>query len=212
MSTQEAEILSHKERLLRHGMKLFYAQGFHGTTVDAILASAGVPKGSFYHHFGSKEVFAQAVLDRYMRFQIDLFHKWAAKKGFTTPEKLAGYFTEMSQIFVKSGYQRACLTGKFSTEVAATSELFRQQLGGQLQASTSSLVELLRHGQENGDVRGDRTAEELADAALALIQGAFVIALATRDKHTLAAIATTITHLIEPTATTPRKRPHRRPD
>ena len=86
MSTQQAEILSHKERLLRHGMKLFYAQGFHGTTVDAILASAGVPKGSFYHHFGSKEVFAQAVLDRYMQFQIDLFHKWAAKKGLTTPE------------------------------------------------------------------------------------------------------------------------------
>jgi TetR/AcrR family transcriptional repressor of nem operon len=147
-----------------------------------------------------------------MQFQIDLFHKWAAKKGLTTSQQLAGYFTEMSQIFVKSGYQRACLTGKFSTEVAATSELFRQQLGGQLQAWTSSLVELLRHGQENGDVRGDRTAEELADAALALIQGAFVIALATRDKHTLAAIATTITHLIEPTATTRRKRPHRRPD
>lgn len=103
MSTQEAEILSHKERLLRHGMKLFYAQGFHGTTVDAILASAGVPKGSFYHHFGSKEAFAQAVLDRYMQFQIDLFHKWAAKKGLTTSQQLAGYFTEISQIFVKSG-------------------------------------------------------------------------------------------------------------
>jgi TetR/AcrR family transcriptional repressor of nem operon len=198
--------------LLRHGVKLFYGQGFHGTTVDAILASAGVPKGSFYHHFGSKEVFARAVLDRYMQFQIDLFHKWVAKKGLTTSQRLAGYFTEMSQIFVKSGYQRACLTGKFSTEVAATSELFRRQLGGQLKAWTSSLVALLRHGQENGDVRGDRTAEELADAALALIQGAFVIALATRDKHTLAAIATTITYLIEPTATTRGTRPHRQRD
>ena len=205
MSTQEAEILSHKERLLRHGMKLFYAQGFHGTTVDAILASAGVPKGSFYHHFGSKEAFAQAVLDRYMQFQIDLFHKWAAKKGLyhiaTARRILHRNIADLRQV----RYQRACLTGKFSTEVATTSELFREQLAGQLQAWTASLVELLRHGQENGDVRGDRTAEELADAALALIQGAFVIALATRDKHTLAAIATTITHLIERTATTRRK-------
>jgi TetR/AcrR family transcriptional regulator, transcriptional repressor for nem operon len=198
MSTQEADTLSHKERLLHHGMKLFYAQGFHGTTVDAILTSAGVPKGSFYHHFGSKDMFGQAVLDRYMQFQVELFRKWAGKEGVTTPEKLAGYFKEMSQIFVKSGYQRACLAGKFSTEVAATSELFREQLGRQLQVWKSGLVELLREGQANGDVRQDRRAEELADGVLALIQGAFVMALSTRDKHSLTAVGKAITVLIEP--------------
>src|SRR5262245_57523811 len=129
---QEAEALSHKERLLRHGMRLFYAQGFNGTTVDAILASADVPKGSFYHHFGSKDVFGQAVLERYAQFQFDLFDKWAAKKNLTTSEKLVGYFKELSQIFVKSGYQRACLSGKFSTEVAAASDLFRGQVSEQI--------------------------------------------------------------------------------
>ena len=198
MSTQGADALPHKERLLRHGMKLFYAQGFHGTTVDAILASAGVPKGSFYHHFGSKDVFGQAVLDRYMQFQVDLFHKWARKESLTTPEKLAGYFKEMSQIFVKSGYQRACLAGKFSTEVAATSELFREQVGRQLRVWKDGLVELLREGQHNGDIRQDRRAEDLADGVLALIQGAFVIALSTHDKHSLTAVAKTITVLVEP--------------
>lgn len=200
MTTQEADTLPHKERLLRHGMKLFYEQGFHGTTVDAILASAGVPKGSFYHHFGSKDVFGQAVLDRYMQFQVDLFRKWASKESLTTPEKLAGYFKEMSQIFVKSGYQRACLAGKFSTEVAATSEVFREQVGHQLHVWKAGLVQLLREGQSNGDVRQDRRAEDLADGVLALIQGAFVIALSTRDKHSLAAVGKTITVLIEPPA------------
>ena len=70
MSSQDLEALTHKERLLRQGTKLFYAQGFHGTTVDAILASAGVPKGSFYHHFGSKDdLVTEAVvlgLDRWL--------------------------------------------------------------------------------------------------------------------------------------------------
>jgi len=201
MSTQEADTLSHKERLLRHGTKLFYAQGFHGTTVDAILASAGVPKGSFYHHFGSKDVFGQAVLDRYMQFQTELFHKWAAKKGVTTADKLAGYFKELSQIFVKSGYQRACLTGKFSTEVSATSDLFRQQLGGQIQSWKSSIVDLLQQGKDKGEVRRDLGTEQLADAVLSLIQGAFVLALSTRDKHTLSAVGTTIKLLIEPPGT-----------
>jgi TetR/AcrR family transcriptional regulator, transcriptional repressor for nem operon len=200
MPSQGAETLSHKESLLRHGTKLFYAQGFHGTTVDAILASAGVPKGSFYHHFGSKDVFGQAVLDRYMQFQTELFQKWATKPGVPTGDKLAGYFKELAQIFVKSGYQRACLTGKFSTEVSATSDLFRHQLEAQIRTWKSGIVALLRRGQETGDVRADRTADELADAVLALIQGAFVLALSTRDKQTLGTIGTTLKLLVEPPA------------
>jgi TetR/AcrR family transcriptional repressor of nem operon len=200
MSSQDVEALTHKERLLRHGTKLFYAQGFHGTTVDAVLASAGVPKGSFYHHFGSKDVFGQAVLDRYMQFQIDLLHKWAAKKNLSTSAKLVGYFKEISQIFIKSGYQRACLTGKFSTEVAAASEPFREQLDGQLRAWKAGIVELLSAGQSDGDVRQDRTAEDLADAVLSLIQGSLLIALSTRDKHALATVGQTIKIVVEPNA------------
>jgi TetR/AcrR family transcriptional repressor of nem operon len=200
MSSQEAVALTHKERLLRQGMKLFYEQGFHGTTVDAILASAGVPKGSFYHHFGSKDVFGQAVLDRYMQFQLELFGKWAVKKNLSTSAKLVGYFKEISQIFVKSGYQRACLVGKFSTEVAAASDSFREQLGTQMQLWKSGIVELLAAGQVAGDVRQDRSAEELADAVLSLIQGSLVIALSTRDKHTLASVGATIKSVVEPSA------------
>lgn len=192
-----AETLSHKERLLRRGMTLFYKQGFHGTTVDGILAAAEVPKGSFYHHFGSKDAFGQAVLDRYMAFQIDLLDKWAAKKGLTTTQKLVGYFKEMSGIFVKSGYQRACLAGKFSSEIAATSELFREQLGGQMHAWQQRVIGLLRQGQERGDVRTDQSAEQLADAVLSLIQGAFVITLSTRDKHTLTSATNAVALLVE---------------
>jgi TetR/AcrR family transcriptional repressor of nem operon len=197
MSSHDVEALPHKERLLRQGMKLFYAEGFHGTTVDAVLASAGVPKGSFYHHFGSKDVFGQAVLDRYLEFQIDLFDKWAAKKNLSTSAKLVGYFKEISQIFVKSGYQRACLAGKFSTEVAAASDSFRELLSAGMQLWKSRIVELLAAGQTAGDVRQDRTAEDLADAVLSLIQGSLVIALSTRDKHTLAAVGATIKSVVE---------------
>jgi TetR/AcrR family transcriptional repressor of nem operon len=200
MSSHDVEALPHKERLLRQGMKLFYAEGFHGTTVDAVLASAGVPKGSFYHHFGSKDVFGQAVLDRYLEFQIDLFDKWAAKKNLSTSAKLVGYFKEISQIFVKSGYQRACLAGKFSTEVAAASDSFRELLSAGMQLWKSRIVELLAAGQADGDVRQDRTAEDLADAVLSLIQGSLVIALSTRDKHTLAAVGATIKSVVEPSA------------
>src|SRR6476620_2566442 len=80
--------LSHKERLIRQGMKSFYASGFHGTTVDAILVASGVPKGSFYHHFGSKDALGLAGLDRYMHIQLDALAKWAVNNVSSTTEKL----------------------------------------------------------------------------------------------------------------------------
>ncbi|WP_431972011.1 TetR/AcrR family transcriptional regulator [Nocardia sp. bgisy134] len=195
-STAVGKEPSHKERLLQHGMQLFYANGFHGTTVDAILDASGVPKGSFYHHFGSKEAFGQAVLKRYGQFQLDLLEKWAGKPGLSTPDRLTGYFSAMVDHFVISGYQRACLFGKFSTEVAATSDVFRDQLGTDMREWQSRLRDILAAGQTAGDIRRDRTADELADGVLALIQGAFVVALSTRDDASLRAVCNTIPTLI----------------
>ncbi|WP_396932315.1 TetR/AcrR family transcriptional regulator [Mycolicibacterium sp.] len=198
MTTQQEAALSHKERLFRAGAKLFYENGFHGTTIDAVLAEAGVPKGSFYHHFGSKDAFGQAVLKRYVGFQGELVAKWIARTDLSTAEQVIGYYRDMSQIFVKSGFQTSCLIGKFSTEVAATSDVFRPQLAGQIDGWKTRLSALFEAGQERGDVRLDRSAQDLADIVLALIQGSFVLTLSTRDEHTLATVCGMIKEVIEP--------------
>ncbi|MFC9840153.1 TetR/AcrR family transcriptional regulator [Rhodococcus sp. NPDC127530] len=199
-STSPAQAISHKERLLREGMRLVYAHGFHGTTVDAVLAAAGVPKGSFYHHFGSKEAFTQALLDRYTDYQSGLLAEWIRKDGLNASAKLTGYFSQMAEHFVRTGYQRACLAGKLSTEVGATSEVFRSQLNRSIHAMKDDIAGLLTQGQQAGDVRTDRSADDMADGVLALIQGSFVVALSTRDEHSLAAVTDTIASVIEPVA------------
>lgn len=191
------KVLSHKERLLRQGMKSFYASGFHGTTVDAILAASGVPKGSFYHHFGSKDAFGLAVLDRYMQLQLDALANWAGAERLSTTEKLTGYFAELTSAFVGSGFRRACLAGKFSTELAADSEPFRERLDTALAEWHRALTDLLRAGQRRGDVRKDRSAEELSYSVLALVQGAFVVALSVRDPRALEAVSASFGLLLE---------------
>lgn len=198
-----AETVSHKERLIRAGLQLFYETGYNGTTIDAVLAAAGVPKGSFYHHFGSKDAFGQAVLARYIELQESQFDKWTTKKNLSTTDKLLGYFKDMAQLFIKSGFHTGCLIGKFSTEVAPTSDVFRDQLCVQLHAWRSGISRVLAEGQQRGDIRTDRGSDELADAVLALIQGAFVITLSTRDKGTLTAVGSAIRELIEVPRTSP---------
>jgi TetR/AcrR family transcriptional repressor of nem operon len=54
-----------RERLLDAGVEIFHRCGFNGCGVQEITEAAGVPKGSFYNHFASKEALGAAVLDSY---------------------------------------------------------------------------------------------------------------------------------------------------
>ena len=56
-----------KEKVILASQRLMMAQGYTATTVDEIVAAAGVAKGSFYHAFKSKEELALAALDDYFR-------------------------------------------------------------------------------------------------------------------------------------------------
>ncbi len=58
---------STRDHLLDVGVELMHRNGYKATGLTEILQAAGVPKGSFYHHFGSKEDFAAAALEKYFR-------------------------------------------------------------------------------------------------------------------------------------------------
>ena len=56
---------STRDHLIDVGLDLMHRHGFNATGLTEILQAADVPKGSFYHFFGSKEEFAAAALERY---------------------------------------------------------------------------------------------------------------------------------------------------
>lgn len=53
-------------------------------------------------------------------------------------------------------------------------------------------------GQESGDVRNDRTAEDLATSVLVVLQGGFVLALSDRDRPSLESVRLTLATLVRP--------------
>jgi TetR/AcrR family transcriptional repressor of nem operon len=193
-----AKPLPHKERLLRQGTEDFYDLGFHGTTVDTILDHAAVPKGSFYHHFGSKDAFALEVLKRYHEYQMAWLGRWSERTDLSVPDRVRGYYLDLADSFAGSSFQRACLAGKFSSELANASASVRDQLATGLTEWRAGLESLIAAGQEAGEVIATRSARVLAESVLALLQGAFVVGMSMRDEQALRAIADSIDALLRP--------------
>jgi len=57
-----------RESLVRAGLVALTEKGFSATGIDEILKAVGVPKGSFYHYFDSKEAFGAELIDRYGQY------------------------------------------------------------------------------------------------------------------------------------------------
>ena len=47
------------------GLQLMLDQGYHQTGIQDVLQAAGVPKGSFYYYFPSKEAFGLEVIAQF---------------------------------------------------------------------------------------------------------------------------------------------------
>src|SRR5258708_26347961 len=71
-----------RQALIRSGLELLTERGFSGTGIDTILKRVGVPKGSFYHFFGSKDDFGLHLIeenDNFYRHVISPYLKTASR-------------------------------------------------------------------------------------------------------------------------------------
>lgn len=204
--TPSPRVVTHKERLLKEGLKQFYAVGFAGTSLESVLEKAGVPKGSFYHHFGSKESFALAVVQLYHERQREHRRKWFESGEYDAYETILGYLNDIVSAFARTGAKRGCLVGKLSLELSATSDVFASLLGTILDNWHADVERVLAKGQQAGTIRQDLSAEQLADTILSTIQGALVLDIPRRRTRSLLSISAVISTILRPDARAPRQR------
>ena len=115
-----------REQLLEAGLRTLHTQGFNGCAVQDITQAAGVPKGSFYNHFESKEALAMAALEMFW------VHGTArrallADDSIDPVERLRQHFQKLSKALAKIKYERGCMIGNFSSEMSGNPE-FRERL------------------------------------------------------------------------------------
>lgn len=151
-----------REALLHSGMRLLTEQGFLVTGIDTVLKQVGVPKGSFYNYFASKEAFGRAVLERYAGYFAAKLDRWLLDESRPPLARLEDFVADARTGMARHGYRRGCLVGNLGQEVTQLPEGFREQLEEVLCSWQERLAACLRAAQREGSLAATVDCDELA--------------------------------------------------
>lgn len=165
-----------RELLLQAGMELFLERGYSATGLQDILERAGVPKGSFYHYFGSKEEFGLAMLDRYATQALGVLEQHLSDDGDREKrpllERLRGYYEAQAEALTTCSCRQGCLMGSLGDELANVSEAIRAAIEHRSLRLLERIRQVLREAREAGELRPTADTERLADFCHSSWQGA----------------------------------------
>ena len=168
-----------RDHLIATGLKLLHARGFHACGVQDITAAAEVPKGTFYTHFDSKERFGADVLGRYWEQRASRAQTILSDESRSPLERLKAYFASKAQ--VTGPFDKGCMIGNFSAEMAADSRLMRDRLGAVLAAWTQMLATCIREARSAGQLTTDQDPEMIAAFLIDAFEGAVLRTKVDRD-------------------------------
>lgn len=177
-----------RQHILDCGRELVAAKGFVGVGLAEILATAGVPKGSFYHYFASKEVFGAALLDSYFEQYQTRLATLSARPNQNGAQRLLTYFERW--IETQQGNDRAehCLIVKLAAEIADLSDAMRNRMLAGTETILRQLTEFIAAGQSDGSIGSTEPPAALAQFLYQAWLGASLLAKLRRDANAFEAV------------------------
>ncbi len=163
-----------RERILAAGAEVIGKKGFNGAGLAEILQAAGVPKGSFYHYFGSKEDFGVALIERARDEYLLSLRPILADRKRPAVERLRAVFTETREECAATGPTVECLIPKLALETGNLSEPVHAAVRCAYQLWNALLAQVIREGQAAGEISRRHDPDRLAGVLVMLWEGAAV--------------------------------------
>jgi TetR/AcrR family transcriptional repressor of nem operon len=175
-----------KTRLLDAALYVIRAKGYSATRVEDICEAAGLTKGSFFHHFKSKEDLALEAAEHFASFGDRIFST-APYRSLPDPvNRLLGYVDFRKAILKGEFPEFTCLLGTMVQETYETHPLIRQACEQGIAAHAATLEADIAEAIRKCGIRAEWTAESLALYTQAVLQGAFILAKAKQDPEVAA--------------------------
>jgi TetR/AcrR family transcriptional repressor of nem operon len=158
-----------KEQLVDRTLGVWIERGFEGASVNDLVAAAGVPKGSFYNHFSSKEQFAVEHVNRYV-------HTLALESLANAPgravDAVRDHFAQLVASRRDGRMAFGCLLGTFSNSVTGAYPELQEALHASFEQWVDALTAALSRAREAGELSTDRAPADLAAALVDGFEGA----------------------------------------
>ncbi|ALK32976.1 TetR/AcrR family transcriptional regulator [Burkholderia plantarii] len=170
-----------RDNIIAVGQRLIGAKGFAGVGLNELLSEAGVPKGSFYHYFGSKDAFGVALLESYFDDYLADLDRTLSQPGLNMAERLMDYWRVWRETQSFYDCQGKCLAVKLGAEVADMSETMRATLNRGTAGIVSRLARAIEAGVAEGSLSIGGEARQVAQSLYQLWLGASIMVKIVRN-------------------------------
>ena len=181
-----------KTKILNAALHVIRAKGYSATRIEDICESAGLTKGSFFHHFDSKEALALAAAAYWNEVTGEFFFSAPYHAHSDPLDRLLAYIDFRQSIIQGDLPDFTCLVGTMVQEVYDTHPDLRDACSHSISSHAATLVPDIEAALSQRGMHPDWTAESLALYTQAAIQGAFILAKAQHNRDIASA---TIGHL-----------------
>ncbi len=164
-----------RSEIIRAGMGIIARHGYNSTGIEAILKQAGVPKGSFYHYFSSKQEFGLQVLDHFASGIERIFSTMLSDASLSPLARLRKCVESLVVRFEDNNCGVGCLVANLGQELADQNEEFRQRLAWIFRSWMRLFEQCLREARSAGEIPAQSSPELLAEVFISGFEGALLV-------------------------------------
>jgi TetR/AcrR family transcriptional repressor of nem operon len=161
-----------RNALLETGMDIMIEKGYTNTGIQEILTALQVPKGSFYHYFDSKENYAVEIIRHFDETYSTTLQAILRNQELSPLNRLREYCLTGKANMLAQDCRKGCLIGNLSQEMADQSEVLRTELMTVMRKWRDLFAACIEEGQKSGEIRGQISADALAELFLSGWSGA----------------------------------------
>jgi TetR/AcrR family transcriptional repressor of nem operon len=177
--------LNNKQEIIKKSIHVMYLKGYNATSVKELADAAGIPKGSFYYYFKTKEEYAIETLNYYMN---DMnFQKISLLEDDVVPplDRIKNFYLSKIHKNENENYKLGCFLGNLSQELGDVNleiSIITDKLHKEM---ASRILKCILNAQENYNFKPVIEPIILADAIVNSWQGALVRMKSSRNNEPL---------------------------